>query len=232
MRHLLTTIIALFVCLSSAYCHVKVTPNTPNLEEIKESTYQIDSPYYYPNLYQRYAENDTTLTLDEYRHLYLGYQFQEDYNPYYKSPYSDMLATLLKEDNNIYSTCDSIVKYALLANDDQPFNLVYINHLIYSYKCNGENENATIWSTKLHLLIDAILSTGNGLTQESAWYVIYPQQEYEVVNLIGLNVAGQEFIQSGYDYLTVETNVLDIEGYYFNVKNLLEEYNRKFDTQY
>lgn len=40
------------------------------------------SRYYYPKLMGRYEQNETIMNLDDYRHLYYGYLFQEDFNPY------------------------------------------------------------------------------------------------------------------------------------------------------
>ncbi|MDE6447401.1 MAG: DUF4919 domain-containing protein, partial [Muribaculaceae bacterium] len=54
---------------------------------------------YFPKLMKIYNRNDTSMTQEQYRHLYLGYQFQEDYDPYRTSPYntsSDSLLTIVK----------------------------------------------------------------------------------------------------------------------------------------
>ncbi len=60
----------------------KITVEKPDLEEIRISTLTPSSPYYFPKLMKKYESNDTTMTNDEYRHFYLGYMFQEDFDPY------------------------------------------------------------------------------------------------------------------------------------------------------
>ena len=68
----------------------KITVEKPDLEEIRISTLTPSSPYYFPKLMKKYESNDTTMTNDEYRHFYLGYMFQEDFDPYRVSPYANV----------------------------------------------------------------------------------------------------------------------------------------------
>ncbi len=66
----------------------KIKVEKPDLEKIKEETLNPRSNYYYPKLLEKYWRNDTVMTNEEYRNLYPGYMFQEDYDPYRTSPYS------------------------------------------------------------------------------------------------------------------------------------------------
>ena len=42
-------------------------------DAILRETIDTGSPYYYPAIYMRYMSGDTTLTLEDHRHLYYGY---------------------------------------------------------------------------------------------------------------------------------------------------------------
>lgn len=64
--------------------------------------------------------------------------------------------------------------------------------------------------------------------QETAWFVIYPADEYNIVNRQGFTATEFTFVEPYFDYISIEKNPLKIEGFYFNVKKLLKEYNRKF----
>lgn len=86
----------------------------------------------------------------------------------------------------------------------------------------------TEWEYKLQGLIDAILSTGDGESPESAWYVIQPAHEYDIVNRLGLTATQYSFIKPHLDYLEIKENPFKIKGYYFNAQRMIEEYNRKF----
>ena len=63
----------------------------PDLDLIKKETLDPKSSYYYPELMKRYERNETIMDVNDYRYLYLGMIFQEDYNPYRKSEYRDKI---------------------------------------------------------------------------------------------------------------------------------------------
>ena len=64
----------------------KNAPEVPDLQKIKEEVNNPRSRYYYPELMKRYEVYDNTrLTIDDYRHLYLGAIYHDDYNQYRKS---------------------------------------------------------------------------------------------------------------------------------------------------
>lgn len=72
----------------------KLKPEKPDMEKIKKEVNDPSSKYYYPKLMKQFEANDTSMTLDQFRHLYLGYVFQEDYNPYRRSEYSSKMEDL------------------------------------------------------------------------------------------------------------------------------------------
>lgn len=51
-----------------------------NYDEVKEEIAKADSPFYYENLYQRYLDQDTTFTQEEFIYLYYGNVFQDGVN--------------------------------------------------------------------------------------------------------------------------------------------------------
>lgn len=230
MRHLLSFLLiwSLGTILPlSAQLHEDAI-EVPDMEEIQMLINDSSSPLYYPVLMERYLANDTTLNLAEYRCLYLGYSFQEDYNPYRVVEHTDKLKELYANAEYNQSVCDSIIKYARLAIDDFPFDLRQMNMLVYAYRCKGDKEREALWSYKLKSIVDAILSTGDGQTQESAWYVIYPAHEYDIINRLGLTVTSYKFDKPSFDHLRVDTNPFKVEGYYFNVSRILTVFEQKY----
>ena len=73
----------------------KVTVTKPDFETIARVTRDPKSEMYFPKLMKIYNRNDTSMTQEQYRNLYLGYLFQEDYDPYRTSPYNDTTDSLL-----------------------------------------------------------------------------------------------------------------------------------------
>lgn len=213
----------------------KITVEKPDLEKIKEATLNPSSPFYFPKLMAKYTRNDTTMTNEEYRNFYLGYMFQEDYDPYRTSPYSGVTDELRQKASHSKEEIDTIRKYAELTLRDNPFDLRQMSFLVHVLKEKRKDMSAKIWEYRLEHLLGAIKSTGTGEDEENAWYVIYPMHEYDMVQLLGYEATDAAFIEPGYDYLTVEPDPETAKrlrdkvakGFYFNVKVLQDQYMLK-----
>ncbi len=118
---------ALLLCLAlPAAAQRKLKKSKPDLNEIKATTLDPESPYYFPRLVKIYNLNDTTMTPEQYRHYYLGYMFQEDYDPYRESQYAERTDSLLQLNREAVAKNDSTLK-ALVAKKESPFELDVLN---------------------------------------------------------------------------------------------------------
>jgi dethiobiotin synthetase len=78
--------------ISALFSYAQETKiKAPKYKTIKKNIAKEDSNFFYKNLLQRYKNSDTTMTLEEKRHLYYGYVYHEDYSPYGSSDYEDSL---------------------------------------------------------------------------------------------------------------------------------------------
>lgn len=236
MRYIYICLILFVSCftisVSAAPKEKKVKVETPNMEKICEAVNDPKSKYYYPTLLKKYEANDTIMKHDEYRHLYYGYIFQEDYNPYRHSEFSDKIESLYYKTKHSRAECDTIIKYAELSLKDNPFDLQQMNFLIYALREKKKIHLANIWQYRLNHLLEAIVSSGTGLDQENAWYVVIPKNEYTLINSLGYIADSQEFVNPYFDYITIQKKKdKDPAGFYFNVKNILEEYYRKYPDE-
>ena len=207
----------------------KVKADRQDMKQIAAEINDRRSAYYYPRLMEQFGRNDTVMKLDKYRRLYLGYMLQEDYDPY-RAPYPvpQRVIALYGKEKPTRAECDSIIKYAALSLDNDPFDMVQISAMIEALRAKGNTNLANIWDYKLRYLLMAIVSTGTGLDEESAWYVSSPQHEYILLNNMGFKVDNHLFYEPYYEYITVEdTDGRDAGGYYFNLEPLLHEYYRK-----
>ena len=208
----------------------KITIEKPDLEEIREKTLDPKSQYYFPKLMTKYLRNDTVMTNEEFRYFYLGYMFQEDYDPYRTSPYSEKSDEIIRMSN--YTQVDSIRKYAELALRDNPFDLRQMSFLVHALKEKKKWMSAKIWEYRLEHLLGAIKSTGTGEDEENAWYVIYPSHEYDLVRLLGYEATDVDFVEPAYDHLIVrpdeetQKRLRDkaAKGFFFNVEIPTEQY--------
>jgi hypothetical protein len=204
-------------------------PVKPDMEAIRAAVTNPASEYYYPHLMSLYQQNETIMNNEQYRHLYLGSVFQEDYNPYRHSPYTGLVEELYYKSQHTRQECDSIIKYAQLSLACNPFDLRQINFLIYAYREKKKDNIANIWQFRMNHLLEAIVSTGTGLDADNAWYVVQAQHEYDILNLMGRVAESQEFVSPWFDYITLRPKTdKDPSGYYFNIRHILEEYFRKF----
>lgn len=201
----------------------------PDFAQIKEAVNDPLSAYYYPTLTAKYYSNDTTMTLEEYHYYYLGYTFQEDYNPYRKSEYAHQIDHLYKQGKKLsVAEYENLIKFAQQTLNDDPFDLRQINILVHALKGVNRYKEASVWQYRLDMLIDAILTTGDGLSPETAWHVIYPTHEYIVLNCLGMKGVEFVFVAPCYDYIEIEKNNRNIEGFYFNVERILDVYDTKY----
>lgn len=201
----------------------------PDLEEIKREVTDPNSVYYYPKLMERYEKNETVMNLQDYRHLYYGYLFQEDFNPYRHSDASSKNESLYYKNGHTRAELDSIITYAKEALADNPFDLTQMNFLIYALRARGKVNLANIWQYRLNHLLQTIVSSGTGADKENAWYVINPRHEYNIINFQNAVAKDQQYEEPYFDRIDVEKkNGKEHATYYFNIRNLLEEYYRKF----
>lgn len=92
----------------------KITVEKPDFDKISRVTRDPKSEFYFPTLMKVYNRNDTSMSKEQYRNLYLGYLFQEDYDPYRTSPYnaqSDSLVDIVTATKaRLTATTDSLNK--------------------------------------------------------------------------------------------------------------------------
>lgn len=228
-RQLLTTIL-ITLCALTAYADIlpQLRRQKPDMEAIRQAVTDRTSPYYFPRLMEEFQRNDTLMKIDKYRHLYLGYMFQEDYTPYRSVDTPIRFVPTSGNSRLSKAECDSVIKYAKTALADNPFNLREMVLLINALREKGNNGLADIWQYKLNYLLMAIVSTGTGKDKENAWYVTELQHEYVLLNMMDLIVDDHSFYEPCYEYITVhDRDGINRGGYYFNIGTLLDEYYRK-----
>lgn len=202
----------------------------PDYKLIEKNIKDSSSDLYYPKLMERYKNGDSTLTRDEKRHLYYGYVFQPIYNPVDTSLYNkSMMETLSK---GSFSTAD-LGKVltdadALLAED--PFNLRAMNAklLVLAQHDNVDEYKKVIQQRKI--VLEAVLSSGDGITKKTAFYVTKVSHEYDLLGLFGYKFGGKDkLIDRHYNYLSLAENRFGIDGLFFEITptlNYMTEKNR------
>lgn len=143
--------------------------------EIKAKVQDKNSSSYYPKLLQRFNDFDSTLTTEDYALIYYGFSFQDDYLK--NQPDERALNKLQKEENYEGQILES--KKILAVN---PVSLTANDCMAYALFKTGHPE--TEWKkyqNRFRAIRRVIATSGNGMTCESAYKVIYVSDEYNMV---------------------------------------------------
>ncbi len=216
----------------------------PDYGEIKLAVFESKSENHYPKLLKRYCDNDSTLTLQQMRYLYYGYTLQEDFIPYQQTDHGLYETRQKLTRKNIDTqTCHVAIEQAQKVLDNNPFDIPAISTIAIGYLQLGDTIHYTLWNNRLQGIFDAILSTGDGETPETAFHVINIEHEYEIINRLGQTIVSDSTCSDEIEYLKIqqiapiETESQDqsgnkasdqVDGYYFNFGACLKTYMKKY----
>jgi len=146
-----------------------------NYDEVKLKIENKQSEFYYPKLLTRFNEFDETLTIEEYALIYYGFTYQNEYLN--RQPDEKVIKELLKKED--YKQLVIECKKILTQN---PVSLSANNNLGYALFKLGKDE--TEWGKyqkRYRALRKVIVYSGNGLSCETAFKVIYVSDEYNML---------------------------------------------------
>lgn len=221
MKKHITTLLLFLFCIFSYAQTQDFTP--PDYTVIEKNVKNKKSALYFDTLFERYARADSTMTLEEKRHLYYGYSFQKEYAPYSRAEEESKLHELLQKENADKKDLEKIIEYTDAILKQYPFSLRMKEYRIYSFRVLEKPEEIEKETIQANIIIDAMLSTGDGTSEETCFYVINTINEYEILNLLGFDFGGsQSLVEGRYDYLTLAENPYQLEGFYFDVSRCLQ----------
>ena len=241
MRYIVTIITALILAWASvatAQNRQEVPERNPqskfaikkvDFDHVREVITNPKNAYYYPKLMKAYTSySDTTMSIEAWRNFYYGYTFQEDYNPFRESVYSNKVEELYYKQPHSRAECDTIEHYAELSLNDNMFDMNQMNFYVYVLKEKKKHARAAMWQYRLDRLIAAIMSSGRG-TKEEPWVVITPEHEYNIINFLGFVATEHETLDGGIDYIKVQPVAgKSAEGFYFDISRMMQIAALKF----
>lgn len=224
MKKLLSCILLLSAILGFSQ---KRDFTAPDYKKIESAIKDKNSEYYYPTLTQKFNASDSTMTLEQKRHIYYGFVFQDKYSPYHFSDYSKKLNELINKETLTNDDFKKVVELCDLVLIDEPFDLRSLSYKSYSLsklKKKAELEKNII---KVNIIMEALISSGDGVSKETAFYVINTSNEYDLLNMLGFEFGGEQSLIEHYDYLKLAENEYKIAGFYFDVSPSLESLSQK-----
>jgi hypothetical protein len=200
----------------------------PDYKAIEKAIAKKKSPYYYPALLKRYEKGDSTMTIEEERHLYYGYTFQDAYDPYSRSEYEDSLQRFYEMDTLVKEDYLKLIDITSRILKENPFNLNALGIRTYAFRATDQEEDFERTRTQLRLILRVIITSGDGLEENSAFYVICVPDEYETLSALGYNFSGSQTLVGQCDYLAIAENEENVEGLYFNISPSLNYLSKLF----
>lgn len=201
-----------------------------NYEEIEKNISDSTSQYFYPPLLERYVNSDTTLTVEELRHVYYGYSFSDEYDPLILSEELDSVQFYMSKPYFSNNDFEQIIKFGELHLKKFPFDTYAISYLFHAYERIGNIEMRDKLTLRLFSIVDAIMSTGNGVEFNYPLHVIYIQHEYLILEIMELQFSGEQTLADEFiDYLEVQPNDREIRGMYFDMRQSMKTLRRLYD---
>ncbi|MFA7139622.1 MAG: DUF4919 domain-containing protein [Proteiniphilum sp.] len=221
----ITLLIALFaLTILPGYTQDEDFFKAPDYRQIERNVKEPTSSYYYPKLLEKYLNGAATMTPEEGRHLYFGYVYQPDYLPTDTSSYNKRLADVL--DSQSFSTDDyaAILQYSEALLKEDPFNLRALNARLLVYAQQNDSEAYKRVVRKRRIVQDAIIGTGDGMSEKTPFYVIKVAHEYDILPFLGFSFGGEDKILKGnkVNFLSLGQNRFGVERVYFNIKPVFE----------
>ena len=203
----------------------------PDYEQIKQNIEDKQSNFYYPKLWDRFQQGDSTMTLDEKRHLYYGYVFNENYAPYGSSSKydSDKANAILNKENPTKKEWETLISMFNEALKVEPFHCRYIFYQAIAYQALNKQIEVQKNYKKINCIYDAMVSTGDGLSKERAIHVIAVYNEYDHLFLNYLSSRGQSLVDGGYDVLYLFSNEDGLEELWFDISQPFKTLTKMFD---
>ena len=190
-------------------------------KKLKKEIRKQRSPFYYPALFQRYLDLDTSLTSEDFRYLYYGFTFQDAYSPYGIPALQDSLISYLSRQELLRAEYQVAARIGGLLLRESPFRLRETFITAVAYEMAGDGKMSSIYFDFFEKQVDAIMSSGDGLSTNTAFVVIYIRDEYEMLEVLGFKFGGGQALLAGdYDKLELEENPYGVEALYFNVSRL------------
>ena len=156
-----------------------------DFDKIKPAIQDSSSNYYYPILIERFL-NFEDLMENEYKYLYYGSVFQDNYSPYKKSDNEKIF--LEKVNKKMF---EAAIPYGTEAMKENPMNLKVLLRMLVCYHELDNKETASQYAKLYYALLNVIHRSGDGKSKETAYVVACVSDEYEILANLELTPISQ-----------------------------------------
>lgn len=221
----ITFVLALFaMVVLTAFSQEGQFFKAPDFDQIKRDVKEPASSFHYPKLMEKYLNSEADMTPEEGRHLYLGYIYQAGYLPTDTSSYNTLLAKALTKKSFSVEDYGNILEYSDALLREDPFNLRALNAKLLVYAQQNNTVEYKKAARKRRIVQDAIVGTGDGMSEKTPFYVIKVAHEYDILPFMGFSFGGEDKIlrNQKVNYLTLGKNRFEVDRVYFNIKPVID----------
>jgi len=201
----------------------------PNIKQIEKLMKADQKPF--NALLKRLLDFDTTLTDADLRYLYYSSVFySKDSKSELSSTLQDSMRALRKIKDKTPAQLASYLTLTRQSFLNDPFTLRKKFSYAFAMKESGQADAGKKLKELAYKQVDMIMATGDGLSDSTGWFVIEVSDEYDMLNVMGLDFVGQQSLtHHPCDYLKIGENKEKIEGVYFDGSILFDVvYKRMF----
>ena len=203
-----------------------------DFDEIKLAVQDSSSILFYPLLIERFHWQDAMLTSEEYKYIYYGNIYSDNYNPYGESDNEKKFIEIFNQ-----KKYEEAIPYGEDVIKENPVNLKVLLRMLHCHHQLGNKETAQDYANMYFSLLSVIYASGDGKSIETAYVVIKVSDEYVILNDLDLTRTKQALV--GYtDILTIDTKgqkpkkgEKKIKSLYFNVSKPFEYLQKLFKDE-
>jgi len=174
------------------------------------------STLYYPKLIAKYEAGSSELSIEEKRHIYYGYTHQSGYNPFERSNYLDSVITISNAGSWTNADFENLNRLTSKILDANPMDIFALSNKLAATQKLGLQNEYDITYNQIMTLLDAIMSSGNGMSLDTPYVVISNSDEFEMIRVLGFQYGGEHQLIENIDYLNLIENQFDYKGLFFD----------------
>ncbi|KOS06777.1 hypothetical protein AM493_12645 [Flavobacterium akiainvivens] len=198
--------IAFFCIISFMSCFGQAAKKTPATKDT------------YANYVKKLEEGNTDIDYTDFRHSFLA-----------SGEHNTSSAETMKLKQEMYRAADEkqypeVIKIGRKMLEIDYTNMYAHKYLQQSYKILGDEANFKKHHDIEFGLLRSVTGSGDGATCETGWHVIKVEEEYFVLEMMGVTIVKQSIAAAGKacDKMDVKTEAGKNKTYYFEISRVLE----------
>lgn len=160
-----------------------------DFDQIKKEIKDSASTFYYPRLKQKMLNQDSSLSVQEYHHLYYGNVFQRYYQPYGISHHKKSLTEAYK-----LKDYEKVVVLGQEVLEENPVDLEVLLKMSIACLKLEEEDQKHFYANHYYSFLEAIYKSGDGKGLMTAFVVVSVDHEYQILGDLGLRAVEQHLI--------------------------------------